>query len=70
MIGLLGAMVACAAVAWVLMGQDDMGFFWFRIAAYFGCLLGLLHAATKTDRVKAPAKAAAAPVRLRPVHSV
>lgn len=70
MVGLLGAMVACAAVAWVLMGQDDMGFFWFRIAAYFGCLLGLLHAATKTDRVKAPAKAAAAPVRLRPVHSV
>lgn len=50
---ILGALVACAGVAWVTMGYTDMGFFWFRIAIAFGILLGVLHAAMRLDRQKA-----------------
>jgi hypothetical protein len=41
----LGALVACTTVGWLIMGYTDMGFWWFRLALAFGCLLGLLEAA-------------------------
>jgi len=34
----------------VIMGYTDMGFWWFRIAIAFGCLLGVLHAVTVMER--------------------
>ena len=44
-VAFLGALVTCAAVAYVIMGQQDMGLFWFRIAFSFGALLGAVEAA-------------------------
>jgi O-antigen ligase len=49
MVAVLGALVACATVAWVIQGYDDMGFYFFRIALAMGCLLGLLEAATRRE---------------------
>lgn len=49
-VAILGALVACAGVAWVIMGYTDMGFFWFRIAIAFGVLLGALHAAMRLEQ--------------------
>jgi len=43
-VALLGTLVACTTVGWVVMGYTDMGFWWFRAAIAFGCLLGVLHA--------------------------
>jgi len=55
LMGLLGTVVTCAVVAYVIMGAQDMGFFWFRIALCVGGLLGAVEAAgretrTPTDR--------------------
>jgi hypothetical protein len=49
MVAVLGALVACATVAWVIQGYDDMGFYFFRIALAMGCLLGLLEAAMRRE---------------------
>ena len=49
-VAILGALVACSGVAWVIMGYTDMGFFWFRIAIAFGVLLGALHAAMRLEQ--------------------
>jgi hypothetical protein len=56
---LLGAVVACALVAWVIMGQKDLGFFWLRINCAMGILLGLMvarirHIGAGQSRVPAP----------------
>jgi len=53
-VALLGALVAATSVGWLAMGYTDMGFFWFRIAIYFGGLLGLLHAMTSLNRSSQP----------------
>jgi hypothetical protein len=41
----LGALVACAMVAYLLEGYNDQGFFFYRIAFAVGCLLGMVQAA-------------------------
>lgn len=41
---LLGALAVCAIIAYVLMGYEDMGFFWFRIAFCVGGILGAVEA--------------------------
>jgi O-antigen ligase len=56
-VALIGTLVACTSVGWAIMGYTDMGFWWFRIAIAFGCLLGVLHAAVERDRRSAPAGA-------------
>ncbi|MGD0834707.1 MAG: O-antigen ligase family protein [Candidatus Dormibacteria bacterium] len=50
LVSLIGTLTACTAVGWVIMGYTDMGFWWFRIAIAFGCLLGVLHAVTVMER--------------------
>lgn len=47
-IALLGAFVGCALVAYVLMGDKDYGFFWFRIAVVMGILLGAAEANSRS----------------------
>jgi hypothetical protein len=42
---LLGALAACGLISYVLIGYDDMGFFWARIAIFVGFLLGAVEAA-------------------------
>ena len=49
MVAVLGTLVACATVAWVIQGYDDMGFYFFRIAFAMGCMLGLLEAAMRRE---------------------
>jgi O-antigen ligase len=44
-LAVLGALSACAVVAYLVQGYNDMGFFWFRIALCFGTLLGAMEAA-------------------------
>ncbi|MGH9056719.1 MAG: hypothetical protein ACRDYY_12810 [Acidimicrobiales bacterium] len=46
-LSLLGAVITCSIVAYVLMGHEDMGFAWIRIAGAMGCFLGTLEAATR-----------------------
>jgi hypothetical protein len=41
---LLGALVACALLGYVVMGQKDLGFYWFRIALCMGVLIGAVEA--------------------------
>jgi len=45
LVGLLGTIVVCAVTAYVIMGAQDMGFSWFRIALCLGALLGSVEAA-------------------------
>jgi hypothetical protein len=54
---LLGTVVVAAVLAYVIMGYEDLGLFWFRIAAVMGCLLGVLEG----WRRLAPADAESAP---------
>lgn len=51
-VALLGTLVACTTVGWMIMGYTDMGFWWFRIAIAFGCLLGVLHVTVARDRAE------------------
>jgi O-antigen ligase len=44
---MLGTIVICAMLAYVVEGYDDMGFFWFRIALCVGALLGAVEAALR-----------------------
>jgi hypothetical protein len=43
-IAVVGALVACALVAWALEGSVDQGFFFYRVALITGTLLGLAEA--------------------------
>lgn len=52
-LSLLGAVITCSIVAYVLMGHEDMGFAWIRIAGAMGCLLGALEAAVRVAVVEA-----------------
>ena len=54
-------LVACALVAYALMGAVDQGFFWYRLAFITGTLLGLGEAAqriqlTQLSSVRRPQK--------------
>jgi O-antigen ligase len=50
-LAVLGVLSACAVVAYLVQGYNDMGFFWFRIALFFGIFLGAMEAA---HRIVAP----------------
>jgi hypothetical protein len=39
-LALFGTVAACAVVAYVVQGYNDLGLFWFRIAICLGVLLG------------------------------
>ena len=60
-LSLIGTLTTCTAVGWVIMGYTDMGFWWFRIAIAFGCLLGLLHAVTAMEAAARARERAAGP---------
>jgi hypothetical protein len=49
-LALLGGFIACALVAYVIQGYDDVGFASLRIAVAIGCLLGCLEVALHLDR--------------------
>lgn len=48
---LLGAVVACALLGYMVMGQKDLGFYWFRIAVCMGVLLGAVDARSRQLRL-------------------
>ena len=50
---LVGALGACVAVQWVIMGYNDMGFYWFRIAIVTGVVFGLVEAARRREATAA-----------------
>ena len=50
----IGLMVACALVAYALIGALDVGFFWYRIAFITGTLLGLVDAARRLTHESSP----------------
>ena len=43
-LAMLGAIVVCAIVAYTLIGYNDLGFAWFRVAVVMGSLLGAVEA--------------------------
>ncbi len=49
-LALIGTLTVCAVVAYVVMGYNDMGFTWFRIALCMGVLLGTTEAALRLAR--------------------
>lgn len=58
-LALVGLLVACALVAYALIGAEDVGFFWYRIAFITGGFLGLAEAALRFARDSAVATGAA-----------
>jgi O-antigen ligase len=59
-LAVLGALSACAVIAYLVQGYNDMGFFWFRIALCFGTLLGAMEAAHRVLAREAAGDPAAA----------
>jgi hypothetical protein len=55
-LAMFGAFVVCALIGYVILGNLDLGFFWFRVAIPIGWLLGVLEVA---HRVRAQETAAA-----------
>jgi len=53
-LALVGLLVACALVSYALIGAEDVGFFFYRIAFITGTLLGLAEAACRLARESAP----------------
>jgi O-antigen ligase len=56
-LALIGTLTACAVVAYLVQGYNDMGFSWFRIALCMGVLLGATEAAlriARRERVQTP----------------
>jgi hypothetical protein len=49
-LAMLGALVTCSIVAYLIDGYEDMGLTEFRIAVVMGCLLGAMEAATRFAR--------------------
>jgi hypothetical protein len=61
----VGMVVACSLVAYALIGAEDVGFFWYRIAFITGTLLGLSEAALRLAHKPDPAAASVGPARQR-----
>lgn len=64
LVATIGMLVACSLVAYALMGAEDQGFFWYRLAFITGTFLGLAEAARRIQRtqgsaVRLPARASA-----------
>jgi hypothetical protein len=67
-LAMFGAFVVCALIGYVILGDLDLGFFWFRVAIPIGWLLGVLEVAhrvrareaTAAEDRQARARAAAA----------
>lgn len=57
-VAVLGLVVACALVAYALIGAVDVGFFWYRVAFITGTLLGLAESARRLALVPSPARPA------------
>jgi O-antigen ligase len=55
-LALLGTLTVCAVVAYVVLGYNDMGFFWFRVALCVGILLGAVEGALRIVRAGAGSK--------------
>jgi hypothetical protein len=53
-LALFGMLTVCAVVAYLVMGYEDMGFTWFRIALCMGVLLGATEAALRLARQERP----------------
>lgn len=51
---LLGALVACAVTAYVIMGAKDLGFYWLRLALCMGVLLGAVEARARVLERQSP----------------
>jgi hypothetical protein len=49
-VAVIGMLVACALVAYAVMGAEDLGFFFYRVAFITGTLLGLAEAARRLTR--------------------
>ncbi|HET7486294.1 MAG TPA: hypothetical protein VFJ85_00085 [Acidimicrobiales bacterium] len=49
-LAVLGAVTVCALAAYVVQGNGDLGFFWFRIALCMGTLLGAVEASLRLPR--------------------
>ena len=65
-LAVVGALVACAMVAYPLEGATDQGFFFYRIAFITGALLGLAEASRRLARTGRWATAGLAAERPRP----
>ena len=61
-LAVVGMLVACALPAYALLGENDEGFFYYRVAFVMGALLGLLEAARRLSPKEPPSVAAAATV--------
>jgi hypothetical protein len=53
-LALFGAFCLCALLGYLLLGYLDMGLYWFRVAVFMGCLLGVMQ-----RMMESPASAAA-----------
>jgi hypothetical protein len=53
-LAVVGALSACALIAYALEGSTDQGFFFYRVAFVTGCLLGLAEAARRLARRRQP----------------
>jgi hypothetical protein len=49
-LAVVGIVVACALIAYALIGAEDVGFFWYRVAFITGTLLGTAEAALRVSR--------------------
>jgi O-antigen ligase len=49
-LALFGMLTACAVVSYLVMGYEDLGFVWFRIALAMGVLFGATEAALRLAR--------------------
>jgi hypothetical protein len=60
-VALVGTLVACALPAYALIGYNDQGFFYYRVAVFVGILLGLVEAEARLVRPRRSAQAATEP---------
>jgi len=58
-VALVGTLVACALPAYALIGYNDQGFFYYRVAVFMGILLGLVEAESRLVRPRRGVRAAA-----------
>jgi hypothetical protein len=66
-LAVIGLVVACALVTYAVIGAEDLGFFFYRIAFITGTLLGLAEAARRLSRESAAAPPAGRPGSASPL---